>query len=160
MKIDSSVKIVRTFRRQQVAPDERQELHATASISTPFLEVQRPLRALGRVRIVRHHDDRLAVLAVERLQQVEDLVAGLAIEIAGRLVAEQQRRVGDDGARDADALFLAAGELPRVVLRAIGQADDLQRDARRASRRSAFDSLVSSSGSSTLRSAVSTGSRL
>ena len=76
------------------------------------------------MRIVRHHDDRLAVLAVERLQQVEDLVAGLAVEVAGRLVAEQQRRVGDDGAGDADALLLAARELARVVVGAVGQADD------------------------------------
>ena len=85
---------------------------------------------------------------------------GLAIEVAGRLVAEQQRRIGDDRARDADALLLAARELPRVVLRAIGEADDLERDRRRACGARAFDSLVSSSGSSTLRSAVSTGSRL
>ena len=122
--------------------------------------MQRPLGALGRVRIVRHHDDRLAVLAVERLQQVEDLVAGLAVEIARRLVAEQQRRVGDDGARDADALFLAARELARIVLRAVGQADDLERDRRRACAARPSPSFVSSSGSSTLRSAVSTGSRL
>ena len=54
--------------------------------------MERALGALGGVRIVRHHDDRLAVVAVERLQQVENLVAGLAIEIAGRLVAQQQRR--------------------------------------------------------------------
>ena len=46
----------------------------------------------GGVRVVGDHDDGLAVLAVERLQQVEDLVAGLAVEVAGRLVAEQQRR--------------------------------------------------------------------
>ena len=97
---------------------------------------------------------------VERLQQVEDLVAGLAIEVARRLVAEQQRRIGDDGARDADALLLAAGELPRIVLRAVGEADDLQRDARRACGARPSTSFVSSSGSSTLRSAVSTGSRL
>ena len=127
-KIDSSVKIVRTFRRQRFRQSERQELHAAASVEHALVEVQRALRALGRVRIVRDHDDRLAVLAVERLQQVEDLVAGLAIEIAGRLVAEQQRRVGDDRARDADALLLAARELARVVLGAIGEADDLQRD--------------------------------
>ena len=87
------------------------------------------MRALGRVRIVRDHHDRLAVIAIERLQQVEDFVAGLAIEVARRLVAEEQRRVGHDRARDADALFLTAGELARIVLRAIGQADDLQRDA-------------------------------
>ena len=157
-----------------VLPDERDEFHSaflgrvrpvTAPPPAPrrqhaLLEVQRPPRAIGGVRIVRDHDDRLAVIAIERLQQIEDLVAGLAIEIAGRLVAEQQRRVGDDGARDADALLLAARQLTRVVLRAIGQPDDLQRDRRRASCRSAFESFVSSSGSSTLRSAVSTGSRL
>ena len=92
--------------------------------------MNRTLRALGRARVVRHHDDRLAVVAVERLQQVENLVARLAIEIARGLVAQQQRRVGDDGAGDADALLLAARELPRIVLRAFGEADDFQRDAR------------------------------
>ena len=97
-----------------------------------LLEVQRPLRARRGVRVVRHHHDRLAVLAVERLQQIEDLVAGLAIEVAGRLVAEQQRRVGDDGAGDADALLLAARELARIVVHALGEADDRQRHLRRA----------------------------
>ena len=54
--------------------------------------VQPARGALGGVRIVGDHDDGLAVLAVERLQQVEDAVAGLAIEIAGRLVGEDERR--------------------------------------------------------------------
>ena len=103
-------------------------MRAVSATSTPFSRCSVRCGALGRVRIVRDHDDRLAVLAVERLQQVEDLVARLAIEVAGRLVAEQQRRVGDDGAGDADALLLAARELPRVVLRAVGEADHLQRD--------------------------------
>ena len=159
-KIDSSVKIVRIFFRHRLLQRSGRNFMRALLHQHALLEVQRALGALGGVRIVRDHHDRLAVLAVERLQQIEDLVAGLAIEVAGRLVAEQQRRVGDDRARDADALLLAARELPRIVLRAIGQADDLQRDRRRASCRSAFDSFVSSSGSSTLRSAVSTGSRL
>ena len=64
--------------------------------------------ARGGVRIVRDHDDGLVVPLVERLQEVQDLVPGLAVEVARRLVAEQQRRVGDDRARDADALLLAA----------------------------------------------------
>ena len=68
---------------------------------------------------MRDHDDGLAVLAVERLEQAEDFVAGLAVEIAGRLVAEQQRGIGDDGARDADALLFAAGERARIMLRAV-----------------------------------------
>ena len=161
MKIDSSVKIVRNFRRQRFFQTSgRNFMRAVSSVSTPFSRCSVRLRALGGVRIVRHHHDRLAVIAVERLQQVENLVAGLAIEVAGRLVAEQQRRVGDDRAGDADALLLAARQLPRVVLRALGEADDLRARSPTRLRRSAFDSFVSSSGSSTLRSAVSTGSRL
>ena len=38
--------------------------------------------------------------------------------------------IGHDRARDADALLLAAGQLPRIVLGALGEADDFQRDAR------------------------------
>src|SRR3569832_1216833 len=71
-----------------------------------FLEVQRAVRALGGAWIVRHHDDGLAVLLVQRLQQVEDLVTRLTDEITGRRVALQLRRIRDDRARDADALLL------------------------------------------------------
>jgi hypothetical protein len=119
--------------------------------------VQRARRPLGGAGIVRDHDDRLLVLAVERLQQIQNLVARLAVEIACRLVAEEQRRVGDDRAGDADPLLLAARELPRIVARAIAESDDAQGevDARAAPLRE-----VRSSGNSTLRSAVRTGSRL
>ncbi len=37
-----------------------------------------------------------------------------AVEVAGGLVGEQQRRAGDDRARDRDALLLAARELARA----------------------------------------------
>ena len=57
----------------------------------------------------------------------EDLVGGGAVEIAGRLVAEQQRRIGDDGAGDGDALLLAARHLARIVLGPVGEADDAER---------------------------------
>ena len=75
--------------------------------------MQRALRASRRVRIVRDHHDRLAVLAIERLQEIENLVSRLAIEVARRLVAEEQGRVRHDHPRDADTLLLAAGELSR-----------------------------------------------
>ncbi len=69
------------------------------------------------------------MLLVERLQQAQDLVGGLAVEVAGGLVADQQLRVGHDRARDRHALLLAAGELARLVLGAVGQADHVERDA-------------------------------
>src|SRR6185436_12625357 len=95
-----------------------------------LVEVHRPRRPLSRVRVVRHHHDGLAVVAIERLKEIEDFVSGLAVEIARWLVAKEQRRVVDDGARDADTLFLTARELPRIMLRSICQPNDLQRDLR------------------------------
>jgi hypothetical protein len=57
--------------------------------------------------IVRHHDDGLAVIAVQSLQQTEDFIPRFSVQIAGRLVAKQQGRVGDNSARDASALLFA-----------------------------------------------------
>ena len=94
----------------------------------PLLEVQGALGTLGRAWVVRHHHDGLAVVTIERLQQVQDFVAGLAVEIARRFVGEQQRRVGDNRAGNADALFLSALELARIVLGAVGEADHFERD--------------------------------
>ena len=82
-----------------------------------LLEVQEVRGALGRVRIVRHHHDRLLELLIQPLQERQNLAGRLGVEIAGRLVGEQQRRVGDDRARDGDALLLSARKLPRIVLR-------------------------------------------
>ena len=78
-------------------------------------------------RVVGHHQHGLAVLAHEPVEQLEDLVRALAVEVAGGLVAEQERGIGHDRARDAHPLLLAAGELPRVVLHAVAEADDVQR---------------------------------
>ena len=95
-------------RRRLVPLDGRHE-HA-------LLEVALDVRARGGARVVRDHHDRLLEVAVQRLQQVQDLLGALRVEVAGRLVGHQHRRVGDDGARDGDALLLSARELPRVVL--------------------------------------------
>ena len=108
---------------------------------------------------MRHHQQRRAQLVVESLQQHQDARAGLGVEVAGRLVGDDQRRVGDDRPRDADALLLSAGELPRIVVGPVGQADGLKRDLDRR-RRSLRLSGNSNSGSSTFSYAVSTGIRL
>src|SRR6185312_2810108 len=50
--------------------------------------------------------------------------------VAGRLVANQQGRIGHDRARDRHALLLAAGKFGRPVRGAVGEADQLQGDAR------------------------------
>ena len=60
-------------------------------------------------------------------QIIDDRLAGRAIEIAGRLVGQQQRRPGDKGAGDRDALLLAAGKLPRIMPQAMPEPDPPQR---------------------------------
>ena len=80
----------------------------------------------GVARIVRDHADRGAGL-VQLLEQVHDGFAALRIEVARRLVGEQDERLAGDGAGDGDALLLAAGELARQMLRAMRHADALER---------------------------------
>ena len=65
----------------------------------------------------------MPLLAIELLEEREDLVAGARVEVAGRLVGEEERRLGDERARDGDALLLPAGELVRRVMHALGEAD-------------------------------------
>jgi hypothetical protein len=52
---------------------------------------------------------------------------GGGIQVAGGLVGENQRRVGDDGARHGHALLLPAGKLARQVMQAVLQAHQLER---------------------------------
>ena len=61
---------------------------------------------------MRDHHDRPALLGA-RAQQAQDLGPGVDVEVAGRLVGQQQRRVVDQRAGDREALLLAAGELVR-----------------------------------------------
>ena len=60
---------------------------------------------------------------VEPLEQRHDLDAGLRVEVAGRLVGEQDRRVVHERAGDRDALALTARELVRLVAHPIFELD-------------------------------------
>src|SRR5262249_15280075 len=92
----------------------------------PVGQADRP-RALGGDRpLVRDEDERVAS-RVELLAQVEDLASGRRVEGAGRLVGEEERRLGHESAREGDALALAAAQLVRLVLHALAQAHPRQR---------------------------------
>ena len=67
------------------------------------------------VRVVGGDHQREAELVADRVDQVEHPLAGVGVEVAGRLVAEQQ--LGPLGQRpgDRDPLLLPAGELRREV---------------------------------------------
>ena len=94
-------------------------------------EVNVAIGVAGVARIVRDHADGRAAL-MQLVQQVHHRLAALRIEVAGRLVGEQNDRLAGDGARDGDALLLSAGQLTGQMLRAMRHADALERVGRRA----------------------------
>ena len=57
------------------------------------------------------------------LEHLHHFLAMLGVEVAGRLVGEDQLGVADQGAGDGDALLLAARQLARPMLGAVGDAD-------------------------------------
>ena len=65
-------------------------------------------------RVVGDHHDRLAELAHGVTHEREDLGAGRAVEVAGRLVGEDDLRAARQRAGDGDALLLAARQLVRA----------------------------------------------
>ena len=77
------------------------------------------------------HDDGGPV-RVQLGQQLQDAGPGGAVQVAGRLVGEDDGRPAHDGPGDRDALALAAGQLGWPVPEPVTEPDALQRVDRRA----------------------------
>ena len=71
-------------------------------------------------------EHRHVLVTADVLQQLQDLLAGLIVERAGRLVAQQQLRLLGDCARNGHALLFAAGQLRREIAQPVAQADLVQ----------------------------------
>ena len=71
------------------------------------------------------HDDGDA-LVVELLKHAHHLDGGLAVEVAGRLVREEDLGVVGQGAGDGDALLLAAGKLVWMMAGAVAEAHQIE----------------------------------
>ncbi len=105
------------------------------------------IRISGRVVGARHLE-----------QEIHHLLAGGAVEIAGRLVGQHQLRLADEGAGHRHALLLAARELCGIVADAMAEA------RRRFERgfppaRTHRERPANSSGSATFSCAVMVGMR-
>ena len=68
---------------------------------------------VGGGEVVGDVDDRDAEVVAQRLEQVDDRHAERGVDHRHRLVGDDQRRLGDQRARDGDPLELAAGQLVR-----------------------------------------------
>src|SRR5437870_13902071 len=84
-------------------------LHPGLRAQHAFSETHDAAGARGGHRIARHHDDGLVQLAMEVVEQREDLARGFGVEVSGRLVGQEQWRVADESARDGHPLLLTAG---------------------------------------------------
>ena len=99
--------------------------HALAA-HAPVAHADDAVRDRGHGRVVRDDDGGAALLAHEVGEQVVGEHRVLAVELAGRLVGQQQLRpVGQRGAH-GDALLLAARELRRPRLAAVAEPDALE----------------------------------
>src|SRR5919199_6622416 len=64
--------------------------------------------------------------AVDPVQELHDAHAGIRVEVSGRLVGDEYRRLGDEGAGDRNPLLFAARELIRVFFHLVAQAYEVQ----------------------------------
>ena len=82
---------------------------------------------LGDVVLVRDQQDGDALLGIQALKDAHHFDARSRVEVAGRLVGENQRRLIDQRARNRDALLLPARQLIRMMVRALAEAHRFQR---------------------------------
>lgn len=87
---------------------------------------QAPVAKGGQARIVGDQDQGSARLATQVQEQVNDLLAGGLIQVAGGFVGKEHLGPGGIGAGDGDALLFTTRELPGVMAGAGGKSDALQ----------------------------------
>ena len=76
-----------------------------------------------------YHHDRLVEFLAGHLQKIDHFIAGPAVQISCRLVAEQERRFCDKRPRDRNSLLLSAGEVAGIVGKLTVQFQKMSRPA-------------------------------
>src|SRR5919201_747335 len=98
----------------------------TVIVAASVLEGDHALAHLvDHLAVVRDHEDRRP-RAVDAVEELHDPDRGVGVEVPGRLVADEERRVVHEGTRDRDALLLAARELVGVRVHPVREPDEVQ----------------------------------
>src|SRR5256712_4806821 len=87
------VSAVRRRCRKRFLKASRRSFTAGPSLEFALVQVAYQVRALGGVRVVRHHHDRLRELLVQPLEQRENLLGRFAVQVARRLVRDHDRGI-------------------------------------------------------------------
>jgi hypothetical protein len=92
-----------------------------------FVEDGDPVAGVAHdLHLVRDHDDGKPHPALKAAQKVEYRAGRLRVEGARRLVAEEDRRLDGERARDGDSLLLPAGKCADRGIASAGKADELE----------------------------------
>ena len=83
-------------------------MHCRSFHKHSLVQVKRCLSFFGGHRVVRNHQDCLVIFGAEAVKELKYFISTLAVEVAGRLVAEQVRRICNNRSSYGDALFLSA----------------------------------------------------
>src|SRR5689334_3392964 len=75
------VMLVRKRLRRRFFTAKRMRRNIGGLLELSLVQAPRDRRALGRGRVVRHHQDRLVEVDVELREEVEDVVSALPVEI-------------------------------------------------------------------------------
>ena len=94
-----------------------------SAFQPPGVELQHPGAAGRQVFVMGHQDQGSALVGVEGEHQVDDLLAGGRVQVAGGLVGQHQPGRGGEGPGDGDALLLAAGQMLGGVGKPVLQPD-------------------------------------
>src|SRR5690606_6557827 len=114
------------------AGDRSAPTRAGAAVSSRRLDEVRvanrehAVRAADDLPAVRRHHERRAMAPADVVEQREHALGGLEVEIAGRLVREDELRLVRDRPGDRDPLLLAARKLLRKPLAAAGEAEVIE----------------------------------
>jgi len=89
-------------------------------------ELENPIHTRSEIRIVGYDDETRTQICVELEHEIEDSLAGWAIEISGRLIRKHDGRSGNERPSDRRSLPFSARELRGPVARSLGQTDSSQ----------------------------------
>lgn len=98
-------------------------------LQAPIAERQLAIAALRQPAVMGDQNHRRAIGVRQRQKQRHNLGAGALVQIAGRLIGQNHRRLGDDCARKRHPLLLAAGQLRRIMPGPRPEPDLLQQRA-------------------------------
>src|SRR5215210_862459 len=130
-----AVMLIRRFRRMFFKASRRKKPklnligvsppHLVANYA-PLLQGDDPLAHHVHHLLVVGGDEYGGADAVDPVQKLHDAYARVRVEVAGRLVGDEYRRLRDEGPGYRDALLLPAGELIRVLVYLPGEAHQVE----------------------------------